>query len=268
MKKIIIQLIIAIASFFVLLLALQQVNWMKIFQIEKVSKAAENKLGDLVWGIYKNTGKEINKESIVQPIDSLLTKICKSNHIDRTTIKMHILENSEINAFALPDNHLVIFTGLISFCKNEGELSGVIAHELAHLQKAHVMKKLIKEIGLSAIISIATNNKGTEMAKSIAKLLSSSAYDRNLEKEADLTAVEYMMNSKLKPVDFANFLMHISEKESGVSEHLKWVSTHPISKIRAEYIIESCKGKHIEYLPIISQYGWEKLQYEVEFTKL
>ena len=72
---------------------------------------------------------------------------------------------------------------------NENQLGFVICHEIAHIQLSHVMKKLVKEIGLSVLISMTTGKSGSGTIQEGLKLLSSSAYDRNLEKEADLKAV-------------------------------------------------------------------------------
>ena len=101
---------------------------------------------------------------------------------DREIIKVHVLNKDEINAFALPNGHLIIYSGLINNSGNQEELTGVICHEIAHIELNHVMKKLIKEIGLSVLISMTTGKGGSEIIKETAKMLSSSAFDRKLEK--------------------------------------------------------------------------------------
>ena len=162
MKKIFLQISLLVILFFSVLGALNQVDWMRLFRVEKITKSTEKKLGDLFWNLYHSSKDEINNDSAHRIIDSLLTRICTSNKIERNTIKLHIVQSTEINAFALPDQHLVINTALIESCQNEMELCGVVAHEMAHMQLDHVMKKLIKEIGLSVLISITTGNAGTE----------------------------------------------------------------------------------------------------------
>jgi predicted Zn-dependent protease len=149
---------------------------------------------------------------------------------------------------------------LISAAGNEEELSGVICHELAHIELKHVMKKLIKEVGLSVLISMTTGNSGTEKVKETAKMLSSTAFDRSLEKEADLKAVEYLIKTNIDPEPFANFLYKLSDRESDVMKYLSWVSTHPDSKERAEYIIESFKGKETKTEHVLSQETWERVK--------
>jgi predicted Zn-dependent protease len=260
MKKPILQLLIIVCIFFASWFIINQVNWMQLFKVEKLNKKTEEKLGDLFWDYFKHTQKEIDRKEITAGIDSILTKICISNNIDTTLIKVHIFENSEINAFALPNNHLVIYSQLILSAENEAELSGVICHELAHLQMNHVMKKLIKEIGLSALISMTAGNSGAEIVKQAARTLSSSAYDRNLEKEADIKAVEYLVNAKIDPEPFAEFLYKMAEKDTDNLNFLVWVSTHPDSKERAEYVLEYSKEMTKEIQPILNPDTWNKMQ--------
>ena len=263
MKKTIIQGLITVVLFFATLFALQQVNWVSVFRVQKLTDKTEEKLGELFWDVFKKTGKE-NKDSFVNnSVDSLVTKICSANNIDREKIKLHILDKDEINAFALPDGHLIVFTGLILNSESPEELSGVIGHEIAHIQLNHVMKKLVKEVGLSALISLTTGNGGSETIKETAKLLSSTAFDRSLEKDADIKSVDYLVKANINPEPFADFLYKLSERENEATKYLSWISTHPESKERAEYIIEYSKDKKGTYEPVLSRDTWDKLKDKV-----
>jgi predicted Zn-dependent protease len=263
MKKIILQIVLLIALFLAMWFSLSRVHWLKLFRIEQVSKKTEEKLGDLFWEVFSKSQKEIHRKQIISPVDSILVRICEANHIDPKEIKLHVLESEEVNAFALPDNHLVIFSGLLSDCQNEAELSGVMGHELAHMRLNHVMKKLVKEIGLSALIAITTGNRGNEIIKEAAKTLSSTAYDRKLESQADLKAVDYLIKADINPEPFADFLYRLAENEGDETNHLTWISTHPESKERAEKIIEYQKGKKQEHRPILSEKTWKDLKNEL-----
>jgi len=243
MKKILTELAITLGIITAVWLGLSQVDWMKLFRIEQATRNTEEKIGDLFWKMLKNTETEITSDSIVAPVDSMLTKICAANSIDRGKVKLHLLRKDEINAFALPNNHLLIYSGLIASCENEAELYGVISHELAHMEKNHVMSKLIKEVGLSVLISMSTGNGNAEIIKEALKHLSSTAYDRSLETEADLTAVDYLEKAGINPEPFANFLYRLADETKNLPSQIYWIRTHPESKERAEKIIENIKGK-------------------------
>ena len=243
MKKILIELVISVSLILAVWLGLSRVDWMKLFNIEQVTQNTEEKIGDLFWKMLKSSETEISSDSIVSPVDSMLTRICTANTIDREKVKLHLLRKDEINAFALPNNHLVIYSGLIAACENEAELYGVIGHELAHMEKNHVMNKLIKEVGLSVLISMTTGNGNADVIKEAIKHLSSTAYDRSLETEADLAAADYLMKAGIDPEPFANFLYRLADETKHLPSQIYWISTHPESKERAEKIIEQIKGK-------------------------
>ncbi|HAQ18253.1 MAG TPA: peptidase M48 [Prolixibacteraceae bacterium] len=264
MKKILIELVLTGAIIAVVWLGLSQIDWMKLLNIEPTTQTTEEKIGDLFWKMLKNTESEITSDSIVASVDSMLTRICTANSIDRKKVKLHLLRKDEINAFALPNNHLVIYSGLITSCENEAELYGVLAHELAHMEKNHVMNKLIKEIGLSVLISMSTGNGNTEIMKEALKHLSSTAYDRKLETEADLTAVDYLEKAGIDPEPFANFLYSLADETKNLPSQIYWISTHPESKERAEKIIEHIKCKNFPKVEKKDSLRFERLKEKIK----
>jgi len=178
-------------------------------------------------------------------------------------IKLHIVKKDEVNAFALPNGHLVVYTCLIGNCKNPEELCGVLGDEIAHIDKSHVMKKLIKEVGLSALASIA-GGKGGEIFKETAKLLTSSAYDRSLETEADLNSVQYLIEAQIDPKPFAVFLKRMARAEKGMHDQMFWISTHPDSEKRADEILEEIFNKQIVHKNVLQDSVWAKLKRDIK----
>lgn len=259
MKKIIFQFFVLVALFFGLWFLFSKINWMSAFKIEKLTDDTEIKIGKAVWDLYKKTEKENKDEKAVNALDSIVDKICSKNNINRETIKVHIMIKDDINAFAMPGGHLVVYSGLIKAADNSDELAGVLAHEISHIELDHVMKKLIKEIGLSVLISMTSGNGSAETIQKISKLLSSSAFDRKLEKEADISAVEYLINAKINPESLAEFLYKLADNKSDEASYEGWLSTHPDSKKRAEYILQYSKDKIIKSEPALSESSWKVL---------
>ncbi len=258
-KKAGLQFLIIIVLFFSILFGLSRINWLSVFKVEQRTQSIEQKLGKVFWKLYSETEEEITSKEITHSIDTLVGVICRKNSIDKSKIKIHILRKDEINAFTLPDNYLVIYSGLITSCENEAELMGVLAHEIAHMEKNHVMKKLVKEIGLSVLISMTSGGSG-EAIKEAAKLLSSTAYDRDLESEADLTSVDYLLKASIDPEQFANFLYRFSEVEKNIPEQAFWISTHPRAKERAEAIIEYLKDKTVTKKLVLNVEQWKRFK--------
>jgi len=255
-KKIILQGLIIIIAFFGFFYGLSQIDWVTGFHVKQIRSSSENKIGELIWDEISSTEKVNTNDSISKTLDKLLEPICKNNKIERDSLKVHIVEKDEINAFALPNNHLVVYTGLITECKNQEALQGVLGHEMAHIANNHVMKKLSKEIGLSVLLSAGTSGKGGALIKEILKSLSSSAYDRTLEKEADMASVDYLLKANINPEPFADFMFELSQQKD-VSDSLYWISSHPESEERAKYILDYLKGKKYKKQTTISKTEWE-----------
>ncbi|MDZ4749577.1 MAG: M48 family metallopeptidase [Saprospiraceae bacterium] len=260
MLKPLLQFGVIAASFFLIWFGLDRIDWMTIFQVEKTTKNIEEKLGDLYWDILKKIDDEITDKNVISPVDSLITRICDRNDINRDKIKLHVVENGEVNAFALPDYHLVVFSGLIEECENEAELCGIIAHELAHLEKGHIMQKLVKEVGLSVLLSMTSGNGNPEIIRQAVKVLTSSAYDRKLETEADLAGADYMIRAGIDPEAFAQFMFRMSENEKGLPDQLFWISTHPGSEQRTRAILDYIKDREFTEEIVLDSLQWISLK--------
>lgn len=264
MKKILGQGLILVGLFLGTWWLLSKIEWVSIFRVETISRDAEKKLGELMLEVFQQDSKEIKDSFATRTLDSFVSRICLANGIDRTFIKVHLFSNEDVNAFALPDGHLVVYSGLIGDAKNPAELAGVIAHELAHIQLNHVTQKLVKEIGISALLTLTTGSGNGTAIRELARTLSATAFDRSLETEADKVGVEYLQKARIDPAPLADFLLRMSEKQSELLEYFTWVSTHPDSKERAEKIKELVKLNPVQYDVALTSESWVRLK---EITK-
>lgn len=258
--KVILQGVVTVALFFSIWYFLGQVNWMEKLQVKKATDKTEEKLGDLFKEVIEKSERENKDPKVTRIVDSIIHKILRANDIDSSSVKVHVLEKDEVNAFAFPGGHLVVYTGLINASDNPEELAGVVGHEIAHIQLNHVMKKLVKEFGLSAIIAISSGNAGQEIVKEATRSITSSAFDRSLEREADIKAVDYLGKAGINPGPFADFMYKLSADNSDSDQYLSWISTHPDSKERAEYIVEYGKKYKPPFTKCISDSSWNNLR--------
>ncbi len=243
---------------------LYQFDWMKIFNVEETASKTEQRLGDLYYELFEMEYGEVEDEKIYNVVDSILTRICEPNQINRDRIKLHVFNSDEVNAFALPDDHLVVFSGLILESENPEQVAGVISHEVAHIELNHVMKKLVQEVGMSVLVGSTTGNNGYGATQEIAHILSSSAFSRELEEEADRKAVEYLVKAKINPGELADFFFIIANEEVEGMEFFSWISTHPVSEERAEYIVEESQDYSFEIDTLISWSTWVQLQSDIK----
>lgn len=269
MGKLIGQLFLMTAGFFGTWFALSQIPFVTDDELAEMTATNEQRLGDMMMEMISKTETKVKSDSAVAIIHEANTRLCEAIGIDANQIKVHVIYNSEVNAFALPDSNLIVYTGLIAYCKNADELAGVMGHELGHIVEGHVMKKLAKEIGLAMLGVLVGGNSGSEVLVEVMKVLTSSSFDRAQESEADRLAVEYMLKANLDPEHLANVMFRLSQEDSAMPEYLEWVSTHPDSKDRSADILKlKNESEQTEFETLATDEEWEALKTRLNLNYL
>ena len=121
-----------------------------------------------------------------------------SNVADRDEIWITIVSTDQIpdpfpNAFALPDNSIIVTDDLIALAENPDEVIGVLAHEIAHIERNHVMKGVIRQMGAGIFFDVVFGGAGAGQAIAIASVnLAGLRYSRGDEEEADARGLDYL----------------------------------------------------------------------------
>ena len=189
-KKIILPGLIILIAFFGLFYGLSQIDWVTEFNVKQIRSSSENKIGELIWDEISSTEQVNTNDSIRKTLDKLLEPICKNNNIERDSLKIHIVEKDEINAFALPNNHLVVYTGLITECKNQEALQGVLGHEIAHADMRHSTRSMTKMYGVQILLDVLAGDRAA--IKQVTGALIGLKNSRKHETEADEKSVMYL----------------------------------------------------------------------------
>ncbi|WMJ73184.1 M48 family metallopeptidase [Cytophagaceae bacterium ABcell3] len=264
MKKVLSELSIAVLFVGGVWFLLSQVNWLSVLGMNNSEERLENQLGEIFEEYLNNEEEEVEAPAIYSPVDSLLNHLCSANDIERESIQLHVVRKDVVNAYVVPGRHMVVYTGLLAKCSSEAELAGVIGHELAHIEKKHVMKKLIRQAGLAVLVSLTAGNGGAEAAAQLMKLLSAASYSRDMEREADFTSVDYLIKADIDPEPFAELMYQFSEKDHEMPAALKYLSTHPASEERAVDIINYMQGQNCQKYPVLHPQTWDNMKVKVK----
>lgn len=170
--------------------------------------------------------------------------------------KFHVIESSQINAFATIDGHIFIFSGLIQFVNHPEELAGVLSHEIGHHENGDLVDRLVKELGLSVIMAVLTGGDAV-MVSEISKLLISTGFDRKQEKEADEFAHNLLIKSQINPTRIAHFFTKLKAENQTYPDELEIIMTHPNSKSRIESALTA---------PLPD--GFEEKEFELDWERL
>jgi predicted Zn-dependent protease len=170
----------------------------------------------------------------------------------------HVLQDSQtINAFALPGGQIFITRGLLDQLSTEGEVAGVLGHEIAHVVARHSAEQIAKQQltqGLTGAVVIASydpDNPASMQTAQVAMLIGqlvNMKYGREDELESDFLGLCFMDDSGYDPQEMAS-VMEVLQQASQGQAPPEFFSTHPDPGRRIERIqmgiqsLEECPGR-------------------------
>ncbi len=179
-----------------------------------------------------------------------------------------IVNARDINAFALPGGPMYVNRGMIEAANTEGEMAGVMAHEIAHVALRHSTAQATQQsnplnqiLGIGAILggAILGGQTGAAIGQTIYSGLLVYPYSREYETQSDILGAQILARAGYDPRDLANMFRTI-EKESGGGSGPEWLSTHPAPANRYETINREADQLDVSREPIKMTRGFERIQ--------
>ncbi len=164
-----------------------------------------------------------------------------------------VVNASDINAFALPGGPMFVNRGMIVAAKTEGEVAGVMAHELSHVVLRHgtaqatkAQKYQVGEAAGAIIGAIVGGTAGQVIAQGTQFGLGTYflKFSREYEKEADLEGSHIMARAGYDPRAMADMFKTIQQQDT--SRAPQWLSDHPDPGNRSAYITKEAQALHVE----------------------
>lgn len=160
----------------------------------------------------------------------------RSNVPNRDEIWITIADAGFPNAFALPDNSIIVTDELIAMAEQPDELVGVLAHEIAHIEHNHIMKNVIRQIGAGIFFDVVFGGAGAGQAVAIASVnLAGLRYSRGDETDADSRGMDYLDAAGISTGGIARMFDRFEDyaADEGAGNIPTMLSTHPASRERA-----------------------------------
>jgi putative metalloprotease len=150
----------------------------------------------------------------------------------------------EVNAFAMADGTIRIYNGLMDML-TDGELRFVIGHEMGHVAKNHIRKKIQLGYAASAVRKGIASQTGVvgDMARStvgdFAQTLMNAQFSQLEEKEADDYGLGFLKRESFEQRDAVGALRKIADLGGNHS----FLSSHPDPALRADRLQARLEGK-------------------------
>ncbi|RKY30846.1 MAG: septum formation protein Maf [Candidatus Omnitrophota bacterium] len=188
----------------------------------------------------------------VEDIGRKIVEVC-----DRKDVGYYfkVLDEDEVNAFALPGGFIYVFKGLIDRVSTDDELAGVLAHEVGHIVARHSIKKLQAVMGYSILRILAAQvpqQAGVGSAADLAFTEILLGYGREDELLADQLATRYANLAGYNPRGMINFLEKLQEDNRRKPARPKsYFKTHPYVPDRIR-IVKQELGEKIDFTDYIN----------------
>ena len=108
-----------------------------------LSKNAEAQLGRAIMRQIRASGQLVEDPQITEYVNEIGHRIAAQANFDGNhEFTFFVVDDPTINAFALPGGFIGVHTGLLDATRNEDELAGVLAHEVAHVTQRHIARAI------------------------------------------------------------------------------------------------------------------------------
>lgn len=226
-----------------------------------LSKSEESKIGRAIMHQIRQSGTLVEDPLINEYISDVGHRIAAFSNEGGQKFTFFVVDDPSINAFALPGGYIGVHTGLIDATRNENELAGVLAHEIAHVTQRHIARAihagqrqslLSTAIMLGAIVAAAAGAGGDVVQGAMSVAQGSAAqqrinFTRSNEYEADRVGIEALAEAGFDPNGMATFFEVLSRGTRPVEARVpEFLRTHPVGANR----IAEARNRARSYAPV------------------
>lgn len=207
-------------------------------------------------------------EQVVAYVRELGGRLAAQAPGEKFPYQFNVVATREMNAFALPGGFIFINAGAIISARNEGELAGVIAHEIMHVALRHgtnqASKAYIAKAGLGILGTLAGSGDTPELGQVINAVGGAGAnmlflkFGRTAEKQADLEGAELLAKAGYDPRDMASFFETLQKQ--GGQRTPEFLSDHPDPGNRVRSILETLPNLPVSANPRRTSPAFEQIK--------
>jgi predicted Zn-dependent protease len=211
-----------------------------------LSLADEYKIGLMIVRGLRDAGQIVEDPEVNEYIQAVGDRLASQAHEGGRRFTFFVVKDAGINAFALPGGFIGVNAGLVTATRNESELAGVLAHEIAHVTQRHIARS-VQDAGrtglasaaavLAAIlIGAATGMPSDAIMGTVAAAQGLAAqqqinFTRSNETEADRVGVGILASAGFDPNGMAAFFWTLQQRGGG-EQIPDLLRTHPVTTER------------------------------------
>lgn len=194
--------------------------------------------------------KFVNHPEVERYVDRIGRRILTATGPQPFDYRFFVVDENQLNAFAVPGGSIYVFSGLIERSKSTDELAGVMGHEIVHIKARHMARSsgpdAISVLSLLGMVLLARSGSGSQAAGVVGQAVAATrqaAYSRQLEMEADTLGARYMSAAGYNPKGAIAFLKTLDQERAlNPIDVPAYIMSHPITQERvanAELVVKS-----------------------------
>lgn len=216
---------------------------------QKTEYTAYSEQDEIDMGIAADNKLQKENKIIETPakITGMAQKIGTVSDRPSLNYTVRIMENEEVNAFALPGGYIYLYTGLLEKIASDDEIANIVGHEIAHICARDGVNQMQKTLIYSIPAQILLQNRSAAIQQAVdaAFTLTMLKYSREQELRADKFGVNYAYRAGYNPEGMITFFKKLQEiEDKSPSINISFLRSHPniperIEKARA--VIQTLK---------------------------
>ena len=229
-------------------------------QKSSLSRDQEVQIGKQFAGQVEREKEVIHNQEIENWLNQIGQNLAKTPQANAYPYYFKLVNDDSINAFALPGGPMYVHTGLLKAADSEGEVAGVLAHEMSHVALRHGAAQISKQqtygtlfqiIGAAAG-SLTTDQNGkcgivcqiTQAGTSLGENSVLMKFSRGYEHDADLNGARMMASAGYDPIQLPQFFEKLTKSQGTAGEPkglALWMASHPATGSRIQYVSDDIR---------------------------
>jgi predicted Zn-dependent protease len=233
-------------------------DWLVDLAVSRIPVEWEQKLGESAYRDFLAQQDVLIEGPAVAAVNEMTQRLTNQISDNPYKFEITVVKSDVVNAFALPGGYIVVFTGLMKKAESGEEVAGVLSHEVNHVLQRHGLDRIVKTLGLMAVVTILVGDPQglAGLMKQVGLELVTLKFGRAQETEADLTGLQLLQRAKIDPAGMIQFFERLSAKDQG---QMEWLSTHPMSTARADRLKAELASLP-KMAPEPFTFDWKKIQ--------
>lgn len=212
-------------------------------ELSLMSESQELETGRTSYPLYTQaSGGTFGGAELNDYVNKAGQSVAKVSHRPGLPYEFNVVNDSTVNAYALPGGKISITRGLLAKMENGAQMAGVLAHEVGHVTARHSAAGYTRQVLTGALIAAggvfleSSDVKGAGLimqGSGLAANLVLMKYSRDQERQADDLGIEYMTMAGYNPEGFVQsmeILLAMSNRKESAIEAM--MSSHPLTSER------------------------------------